>query len=660
MRQKILVRGPVLTQSGYGEQARFALRALRSREDLFEVFIMPINWGQTGWVSLNNEERAWIDSRIAATHIHSQQGGTFDISLQVTIPNEWENIAPINVGYTAGIETTQVAPAWLEKSNMMDKIIVVSNHSKDVFVNTVYQATNQQTGQTAELRNQTPVSVVNFPVRDIKKQKVDLKFDYNFNYLAISQWGPRKNFDNLINWFVEENFDQEVGLVLKTSVKNNCIIDRKYTEQRLKNILSKHGDVKCKVYLLHGDMTEEEMAGLYNHPKVKCLISATHGEGFGLPFFEAAANGLPIIAPNWSGHTDFLNITDKRNGKQTALFSTVDFTLQNVQQEAVWDGVIQAESQWAFADESSFKRRLREVRKEYDSAKKVANKLKRHVRKSFTSESQNSQFVEGLLRGEPTTDASVNGVSFCIITDGKKKEKTELEIRSIQKTMSNVSVPYEIIVSGDTSNISDDGVVCVHTPEDAHSGMIAKLRNNAGEKANHDVVVFVDDDFLFPEDWAQNLVNYSNENSWDILSNRILLPDGGRFWDRAIVSPHCLVDYEHPDYDKRLYQTGGFWIMRREVYSNNKWNSSIPINNHLNGGMNEDIEMSLRMHQNNINFSFDKENLVWHNDDTYSETSVNEVPLTLKKEQIQQIHGFVPNFKPVEDYTNLIQSVKES
>ena len=384
MRQKILVRGPVLTQSGYGEQSRFALRALRSREDLFEVFIMPVNWGQTGWVSLDNEERAWIDSRIAQTHIHAQQGGTFDTSLQITIPNEWERIAPVNIGYTAGIETTKVAPVWLQKASMMDNIIVVSNHSKDIFSNTVYEATNQQTGQTMELRNQTPISVVNFPVRDIKKKKINLKFDYDFNYLAISQWGPRKNFDNLINWFIEENFDQEVGLVLKTSLKNNCIIDRKWTEQRLKSILSKHGDIKCKVYLLHGDMTEEEMMGLYTHSKIKCLISTTHGEGFGLPLFEASQAGLPIIAPAWSGHVDFLTMPVK--GKNKFIPMKIDYDLRHVQKEAVWPKVIQEDSMWCFPKEGSFKMKLRSMMDNYNAVKKKATQLADWLEENWPNE----------------------------------------------------------------------------------------------------------------------------------------------------------------------------------------------------------------------------------------------------------------------------------
>ena len=55
MKNKILLKGPVLSQSGYGEQARFALRALRSREDIFDIYIVPIAWGKTGWI--NYEQR---------------------------------------------------------------------------------------------------------------------------------------------------------------------------------------------------------------------------------------------------------------------------------------------------------------------------------------------------------------------------------------------------------------------------------------------------------------------------------------------------------------------------------------------------------------------------------------------------------------------------
>ena len=396
MKHKILIRGPVLSQSGYGEQARFAMRSLRSREDIFDIFILPINWGQTGWVSLDNEERTWIDERIKATHLHTQHNGAFDISIQVTVPNEFENLAPVNIGYTAGIETTKVAPMWLQKVNQMNKIIVVSNHSKEVFEDTVYEAQDHSTGDSFKLECNIPIEVVNYPVRDFKKKKINLNLDYDFNYLAISQWSPRKNFDNLINWFIEENADKEVGLILKTSIKNNGIIDREYTHQKLKNIISAHGDIKCKIYLLHGDLSEEELTGLYQDKKIKCLISTTHGEGYGLPLFEAAYNGLPLVCIGWSGQKDFLYIPQK-NGKLKPMFASVEYDLQNVQQEAVWKDVIEEDSQWAFPREASFKKRIREIREQSSVFKRNASKLKKYLHENFTEEKLYNQFAEVVI-----------------------------------------------------------------------------------------------------------------------------------------------------------------------------------------------------------------------------------------------------------------------
>ena len=101
MRKKILVRGPVLSRSGYGEQARFALRSLRKHEDRFDIYLINTNWGATGWTAQDDEERQYVDFLIQKTFHYTQSKGQFDISLQVTIPNEWERLAPVNVGYTS-------------------------------------------------------------------------------------------------------------------------------------------------------------------------------------------------------------------------------------------------------------------------------------------------------------------------------------------------------------------------------------------------------------------------------------------------------------------------------------------------------------------------------------------------------------------------------
>jgi glycosyltransferase involved in cell wall biosynthesis len=125
------------------------------------------------------------------------------------------------------------------------------------------------------------------------------------------KWVLEKSSENTIKWFVEEFIDQEVGLILKSNLRSNSRIDKEHIEASLESILSSYPDRKCSVSLLHGDLSEGQMRALYEHDKVKAMVNISHGEGFGLPMFEAARCALPIISVGWSGQVDFLNHNDR-------------------------------------------------------------------------------------------------------------------------------------------------------------------------------------------------------------------------------------------------------------------------------------------------------------------------------------------------------------
>jgi len=422
MRRKILIKGPVLSRSGYGEQARFAVRSLKEYEDRFDIYIIPTNWGQLSWTWEDNDERRWIDSVIEKTMIYEAQSKNvagpqkYDMSLQVTIPNEWNSqLAGYNVGYTAGIETDRVAPGWIQKCHEMDKVIVVSNHARDVFYNSLYNINDQQGNLVDTLKigkdnpNHPEIVTVNYPVKETKSKKFDYKFSTKFNFLTISQWGPRKNLEATIGWFVE-NFkeNEDVGLVVKAAIQNTSNIDKEMTKERLKNLLNseKLKGRKCKVYLVHGDMTEEEMNGLYEHKSIKGFVNIAHGEGFGLPMFEAAYHKVPVIAIGWSGHLDFLYAPEKKKktkkskNEKIAHFAKVNHTMGQVQPYAVWDGVIQKDSLWAYPIEKSYKAALQDVYENHKAYQKTANDLNTYLRSKFTNANQYKQFADAVYQIE--------------------------------------------------------------------------------------------------------------------------------------------------------------------------------------------------------------------------------------------------------------------
>ena len=402
MKKKVLVKGPALSRSGYGEHTRFILRSLRSREDILDIYLHNLNWGKTGWLWEENEEREWLDKILEKTVFHANQGGQYDVSVQVTIPNEWEKMAPINIGVTAGMETNKISPTWVEKCQAVDHIITISEHSKNGFTNTSYQAKNNETGEVInDFRCTKPVEVVHYPVKHYDPADLGIDFETDFNFLTVAQISPRKNIENTVKWFVEEFIDQSVGLVIKCNQMNNSTVDRLHTKNSLRSLLGEYENRKCKIYLLHGSMTDEEMTALYQHPKIKALVSLAHGEGFGLPIFEAVYNELPIIAPDWSGHLDFLYkpVKDKKTGKikKRSHFASVKYKIQPIQKEAVWKGVLEEDSLWCYPEQGSYKMRLREVYKDYQRFKSQSKKLNAWVRKNFTAEQQYEKVMNVVL-----------------------------------------------------------------------------------------------------------------------------------------------------------------------------------------------------------------------------------------------------------------------
>ena len=222
-------------------------------------------------------------------------------------------------------------------------------------------------------------------------------------------------------------------------------------------------------------------------------------------------------------------------------------------------------------------------------------------------------------------------LSFCIITIGSQPEKLNLCLKSIENNFINSDIKYEIILVG--NNIPQLNYKNLKIIEDTKFvQFLGKRKNIATENSSGDILIHCDDDILFCPNWLKNFLKYSKENKdWQILGNKILLPYGGRHWDRATYKPvHVMVDYDYESDSDTFYQTGGFSVCKRELFEKEKWDSKIPFNGHIKGfKYSEDVDFSIRLKENNIKIFFDKNNTVWHYDYTYKSNghSTNKNPL---------------------------------
>ena len=404
-----LVTAPVATRSGYGAHSRDICRAL-IKLDKYDVKIWPVRWGNTPMNALHDDDEndiPIIERLLLEPNLPKQP----EIHIHIVIPNEFQPIAKYNIGITAGLETTACPPEWIQGINRMNLNIVPATFVKDILNRVKYDVQNEQTQQKeGELKVDKPIEVlfegadtnIYKKTNEFTQEFVDEmgKIEEDFCFLYVGHWlqgglgQDRKDTGMLIKVFCEtfKNMKKQPALIMKTSSAIFSVIDRE-------NMLNKINDIKSQVkgkcpnvYLVHGDFTDDEMNGLYNHPKVKAHVSFTHGEGFGRPLLEASLSEKPVIAPSWSGHTDFLD------SKYAVM---LDGNMQKVQKGSFPDQFFVDGSEWFTVNYQKAQQTFRKVYRSYKKYTANAKKLSIQNSKNFSLEAMTKKLGEILDKNIP-------------------------------------------------------------------------------------------------------------------------------------------------------------------------------------------------------------------------------------------------------------------
>ena len=432
----LLFTAPVGTRSGYGAHSRDIVRSLIAM-DRFDIKIFPVRWGSTPQNALNDKDpndKEIVERLLQNPNMERQP----DIHIHCVVPNEFMALGKYNIGITAGIETTACPQDWIDGLNRMDLNIVPSNFSKESLEKTIYDRIDNTTKKVlGSIKSEKPIEVLfegadttiyKKPKQISKELKKEFQeIDETFLFLYVGHWlsgsigNDRKDTGMLVKVFLEtfKGAKKKPALVMKTNSADFSVLDREDMLKRIRDIRNSiKGEDLPNIYLLHGDLTDEEMNELYHHPRVKAHISLTHGEGFGRPLLEASLSEKPVIASNWSGHKDFLP-DDK------ALMLPGNLT--KTPKEAFPENIYVEGSQWFSVNYPVASNVVKDVYNNYKKYQPLAKKLSFENKNKFSLNAMTKEFEKILDKYLPEFEQQVD----------LKLPK----LKSASKTTSNIKLP---------------------------------------------------------------------------------------------------------------------------------------------------------------------------------------------------------------------------
>jgi len=397
MKKYCVISCPIDTYSGYGARARDFVKALYElKKDEYDVEVLAQRWGSTPWgyIKDHSEEWGFLQPLLAKQPMTKQP----DLWIQITVPNEFQSVGKFNIGVTAGIETTLCPVSWIDGLNKMNLTLASSNHAKNIMMSTGYKEQDKNGNAIRDLKVERPIEVLfegvdldkYFYVADEDLDGTDLvqeldEIKEEFCFLFVGHWlqgdlgEDRKNVGLTIKTFLEtfRNKKNKPALILKVSGAGSSIMDRNTMLDKIESIRNTVSGDLPNIYLLHGELDDKDINNLYNHGKVKAMISLTKGEGFGRPLLEFTLAKKPIIATAYSGHIDFLYM------ENTCL---IGGTLKQIHPSAVVDNLLIKESSWFSPDVKQAEFYLRDVYEKYSKYEEKAKKQAHQSKTKFSFE----------------------------------------------------------------------------------------------------------------------------------------------------------------------------------------------------------------------------------------------------------------------------------
>ena len=370
--RKVVISSPVVTQSGYGHHAREVIKQfIDKKSNEWDINLLSMPWGHTPFTYPISTD--W-KNRFIGLPLQTKP----NIWVQITVPNEFQAVGEYNIGVTAGTEGSFCPADWIDKINQMQLIIVPSTFTKQTFLESAKQNNKQITTNIQVISEYFDEKIYNSETVTTTVPALDTITEKEA-FLMCGHWlsgqlgEDRKNISGALHCFFTTFKDKKTkpALVLKTSGATYSVTDRWEIENKINQIRDMFGADKKKlpnVYLLHGDLTNAEMNALYNHDKIKAMISFTTGK--------------PIIAPYYSGQADFLkkDFICELRGKLTNVHDTAanDFLLK--------------ESQWFTPDYPYASTMLVDVLENYKKYKDLAKRQRYFVNTNFTETAVSKQY----------------------------------------------------------------------------------------------------------------------------------------------------------------------------------------------------------------------------------------------------------------------------